>query len=309
MKLPKIDFSGLNDISRKLTSPSAYSAYAVVGLVATTILAIAATRKDCKNEFEKNSQVDISEKEFTREEVIAEVKDKISTYKWTGLALAMTAYCIRKSNNKWIEYNGIINAYGIAARDKMARYRALAAPAVGAEVIRGLNGQKSDEGVQWFCVEDPQWVPAVETNEEINRRLATGEPKYTPRYIYFQSTPQDVIEAEYHLNRNFALRGSASVREFFAFLGILDRYPDEYEDMLGWDCQVMLEDWGITPWIDFEHNHTTDPDTGEVINMIYYTWEPGFTPDCDQLASNYGGGSYRHEQSLSGSSYYMGPRE
>lgn len=311
-KLPKIDLSKFNDISKKLSSPTAYSTYAVIGVVATTVLAIVVTRKDCKNKFEKKSQVNIFEKEseeITRDDVIDETKELIKTYAPVFISAAATIFCIKKSDQKWMAYNNLINSSYIAARDKMARYRALAAPAVGAEVIKGLNGQRSDEGVEWFCIEDPQWKPAVTSTDKLNEYLKNGFPEHNPHYIYFQSTKADVIEAEYHLNRNFALRGSASVRELFAFLGILDRFPDEYEDKLGWDVQIMMEDWCIEPWIDFEHAHTVDPDTGEAINMIYYTWEPGFTPDCEQLAWGYGGGEYRYESNLGGPPYGFGPKE
>ena len=54
-KLPKINLSALKDIPRKLNSPSAYSTYAVIGVITTTVLAIVVTRQDCKKQFEKKS--------------------------------------------------------------------------------------------------------------------------------------------------------------------------------------------------------------------------------------------------------------
>ena len=114
-KLPKIDFSKLNYISEKLTSPSAYSAYAVIGVVATVAFTIISTRKECKKEFEKNSQGDILEKELTREEAIQEVKETLINYAPAIASAATTIFCIRKSNQKWMDYNGLINASFIAA--------------------------------------------------------------------------------------------------------------------------------------------------------------------------------------------------
>ena len=266
MKIPKLPKINFKDISQKATSPTAYSAYAVVGVLATTVLAIVCTRKQCKIESEKNPQMDIPEKELTRSDVIQEVKETVKIYAPVIASACVTIFCIRKSNQKWMTYNQLINASFIATRDKMARYRALAPAAVGAEVIQGLNKRRSDEGVEWFCLR--------------------GLPDN--RNVYFQSTKADVIEAEYHLNRNFALRGSASVREHFAFLGILDQFSEEYGDCYGWDVGIMMEEWGIEPWIDFEHSHVIDDDTGEVINIIDYTWEPGFNEDCSPLAWGYG---------------------
>lgn len=257
----------LTDICKKATTPQAFSTYAAIGVIATTILTVICTRKQCKIESEKNFQTDISEnksEELTREEVIEEIKETAKVYVPAIASAVATIFCIKHSNSKWIDYNGFINASYITACDKTARYRALAPAAVGAELIQGLHGRKADEGQEWFCIKD------FPNHED----------------IYFQSTTADVIYAEYHLNRNFQLRGSASVREFFAFLGILDMFPEEYEDYLGWDVGTMLED-GIEPWIDFEHNHVTDPSTGQIINTIYYTWEPQFSAEREPLAYGY----------------------
>ena len=46
---------------------------------------------------------------------------------------------------------------------------------------------------------------------------------------FFQCTMEQVLQAEYHLNRNFSLRGEASVNEFNSFLGIA---PTDDGDML-----------------------------------------------------------------------------
>ena len=313
-EFPKIDFSKLDYISKKLTSPSAYSAYAVVGVVATMALTIVATRKECKKEFEKNSQGDIFEKEITREEAIQEVKETLINYGPAIASAITTIFCIRKSNQKWMAYNNLINASYIAARDKMARYRALAAPAVGAEVIQGLHGRRSDEGVEWFCIKDcpvdPAFVPdAYFDNIKMDSLNTCVRYNGGTADIYFQSTKADVIEAEYHLNRNFQLRGSASMREFFAFLGILDKFPEAFEDYLGWDAGIMIEDWGIEPWIDFDHWHTTDESTGEVINVINYTWEPCFTEDRNILAWGYGATPDYYEPGHGGRPVTLSPCE
>lgn len=307
MKFQKFDL-------RVLTSPKAFSTYATIGVLATTVLAIVMTRKDCKNRFEKNPRGTIFEKEFNKEEVIGEIKESAKTYAPVMISAAATIFCIHKADQKWMDYNGLINASYVAARDKMARYRALAAPAVGAEVIKGLNGRKSEPGVEWFCIKDcPVNSLGVSDSyfrdhspDDINVAVkCVGDTKD----IYFQSTKADVIEAEYHLNRNFALRGSASMREFFAFLGILDQFPEGFEDYLGWDVGIMIEDWGIEPWIDFEHWHTVDESTGEVINVIAYTWEPCFTETRDSLAWGYGSIPDYYEPGHGGRPVRLSPTE
>lgn len=66
---------------------------------------------------------------------------------------------------------------------------------------------------------------------------------------YFESTMEAVINAEYHFNRNFAMRGYACLNEFYEFLGL-----DETEagNTLGWDCQRLVEEYEAC-WVDFSH--------------------------------------------------------
>lgn len=72
---------------------------------------------------------------------------------------------------------------------------------------------------------------------------------------YFESTIPQVLEAEYHLNRNWALGREICVNDLYDFLGI-DKIPGG--EALGW----FYED-GIS-WIDFNHHKTVLNDGLEV---------------------------------------------
>lgn len=81
----------------------------------------------------------------------------------------------------------------------------------------------------------------------------------------FESTISNVIQAEYHLNRNFLLGGTISLNEFYEFLG-LDNTDEG--DELGWsNCN------GDIFWIDFDHHKMTLDDGMEVF-MIEPVFEP-----------------------------------
>lgn len=67
---------------------------------------------------------------------------------------------------------------------------------------------------------------------------------------YFDRTMEDVLTAEYHLNRNFTLRGYSPLNEFYQFLN-LDETPDG--DKYGWEQCVGIEVYGYQ-WIDFWHH-------------------------------------------------------
>ena len=81
---------------------------------------------------------------------------------------------------------------------------------------------------------------------------------------FFQCTMEQVLQAEYHINRNFSLSGEASVNEFNLFLGLA---PTDDGDMLNWS----MED-GFT-WIDFDNRKVT-MDDGSCFYAIEMPFEP-----------------------------------
>lgn len=93
---------------------------------------------------------------------------------------------------------------------------------------------------------------------------------------YFESNKVDVIAAEYHFNRNFTLRGYATLNELYEFLGV-DKIDGG--DSIGWSIDAGLAFYGYS-WIDFEHDFVTTDDGMEVclISMP-------FAPTSDYLDS------------------------
>lgn len=69
---------------------------------------------------------------------------------------------------------------------------------------------------------------------------------------YFTSTMASVLNAQYHVNRNFALRGYSTINELYDFLGLEEQFGG---DLIGWSADEMLES-GLTPWIEFENRFT-----------------------------------------------------
>lgn len=66
---------------------------------------------------------------------------------------------------------------------------------------------------------------------------------------YFESTMEAVINAEYHFNRNFAMRGYAYLNEFYEFLGLP---KTEAGEAIGWTWELLTEAYDSV-WIDFDH--------------------------------------------------------
>lgn len=81
---------------------------------------------------------------------------------------------------------------------------------------------------------------------------------------YFESTMSKVLQAEYHFNRNYVLRGGSCVNEFYEFLGI---DPIDGGDELGWSyCELEIA------WLDFNHRIIEIAEDGLeccVIEMVF----------------------------------------
>lgn len=76
---------------------------------------------------------------------------------------------------------------------------------------------------------------------------------------------REIMDAEYHLNRNFTLRGYAFLNEFYEFLGM--RHT-EYGAIAGWSVSS-----GIM-WIDFEHRLIDNDDGGLACYSIDMVFPP-----------------------------------
>ena len=67
---------------------------------------------------------------------------------------------------------------------------------------------------------------------------------------YFESTIEDVLQAEYNLNRKVTKAGGAFLNDFYNELGLPET---EYGDYLGWSAgQLMETHWD--PWVEFGHS-------------------------------------------------------
>lgn len=86
---------------------------------------------------------------------------------------------------------------------------------------------------------------------------------------YFESTMEDVILAEYNLNRQIAINSGAYLNEFYDFLNI----PQvDYGQELGWS-QSILSSMYWAEWLDFDH-HKVVMDDGLECYIITMRQEP-----------------------------------
>lgn len=88
---------------------------------------------------------------------------------------------------------------------------------------------------------------------------------------YFESTMEDVIKAEYDLNRILAADYGVYLNEFYELLGL---EAVDYGNYLGWSsCELVETYW--SSWVDFNHEKIT-MDDGLECTIITMVMEPTF---------------------------------
>lgn len=115
-------------------------------------------------------------------------------------------------------------------------------------------------------------APTLMTNCDLAIEQNDGSPKlfydeYSNRY--FEKTIEQVLTAEYHLNRNYCLCGGVSLNEFYEFLGLK---PTDIGESLGWSIDDEVY------WIDFNHYKVTLDD-----GLECYILEMPFGPSAGYL--------------------------
>ena len=137
-------------------------------------------------------------------------------------------------------------------------------------IVDAIAAEKCND-VHIFAGSSSQQLPSAVSglaSSDIQEIESDSEPRlfydeYSGRY--FETTIEKVLLAEYHLNRNYILRGFAKLNEFYNFLGL---ETTDYGETVGWDvCSEIY-------WIDFNHRKTLigdDNDSFEcyVIEMPY----------------------------------------
>lgn len=146
----------------------------------------------------------------------------------------------------------------VFANDQLSKYKAK---------VTELYGDDACNEVQKAIMKD-----GIEDADEPDDKELLFYDSHSDRY--FTSTIKDVISAEYHLNRNFILRGYTDLNEFYRFLGIDET---EFGSEVGWSCYVGETTYGYH-WIDFTHKFVKFDD-----NLECYIIETPFEPTVDYM--------------------------
>ena len=236
-------------------SPTILTCIGAVGVVGTAVTAVRATPKAIKlieqTEYE-------GKEELTKLEI---VKLAGPAYIPSILIGVSTIACIFGANtlNKR-QQAALVSAYALID-NSYKEYRSK---------VKELFGEETDVKIMEAIAKDHYvGVPgcgSVDTNGD--KYLFYEEYRGT----YFESTMEAVLNAEYHFNRNFAMRGYASLNEFYEFLGLSET---EEGSVLGWNSWELAEQYEAS-WIDFDH-YKTKMEDGMECYMISMPIPPSAT--------------------------------
>lgn len=248
-------------------SPVALSCVASVGVVVTAVVAVKATPKAVmliQADSRKNHDGD-PYAATKKEAVVAAWKCYIP-----AVAIgASTIACIMGANalNRH-QQAALTSAYALV-QNSYKEYK---------DKLKELYGEEAHNAIMdSIDKEKCKDISITSTGGWYNSTLDFGEgmePEITRTFYdafsqrYFESTIEKVIQAEYHLNRNFMFAGTIPLNDFYEFLGL---EKTELGDTVGWSSVN-----GDIYWIDFNHHRLT-LDDGMEIYVIEMVFEP--TPD------------------------------
>ncbi len=241
----------------KRCAPTLLTIAGGIGVIATAILSAKATPKAIalqeKATTEKKEKLTLTER----------VKVNIPVY-FPAICMGVsTIGCIFGANFlNQKQLTALTSAYALVNRgysDYKRKVKELYGEETHQEIMNAITLEK--------CEDAQIWTPGLYCNSTLDYgeddEIVTFYDAYSERY--FESTVSRVLQAEYHLNRNFVLGDDVNLNTFYGFLGIP---PIDVGDETCWDLNDIF-------WIDFNH-YVVRQNDGMEVHMIEMICEPSY---------------------------------
>ena len=231
-----------------------------VGVIATSIMAVKATPKALALLEEAKEE---KGEELTTLETIKVAGPVYIPTIVTGVSSIACIFGANMLNKR--QQASLASAYALidnSYKEYKGKLKELYGEEAHQDIVNSIMVEKADDiyiHSETLCnncdlsLEEQNGEPAIFYDEHSNR--------------YFEATIEQVITAEYHLNRNYILRGYSYLNEFYEFLGIEET---DYGSVLGW---APVDD-GMY-WIDFNHRKVVMND-GTICYVIEMPFEPTY---------------------------------
>ena len=234
-------------------APTIMTVAAAAGVVATAVMAVKETPKALRLLEEKKAE---KEEDLTILETVQTAWKCYLPAVGVGTATIAVIFGANVLNKK--QQANLLAAY-TAVDQSYRQYR---------KKVKDIFGEEDEAAIRKMVAEDEKKRP----------RAADDEVLFYDEWSnrYFSSTMERVLEAEYHFNRNFVLRGYSELNELYEFLGLP---PTETGAMIGWSMGAGAELYGYQ-WIDFQHD-LMQIDDGNGATMDCYFLRMPFEPTSD----------------------------
>lgn len=260
----------------KQRSPTILTWLGAVGVVATAVTAVRATPKALKiiAEYEEtftigfNRQIKNEKKEIKKREIVALTW---KCYIPSAVIGVGTLCCIFGANTLNRYRQATLSSAYVLVSNAYQDYKNKVKELYGEETHQRIV----DEIVKENCKDIYISAPGICGSSSLD--FDEHDPKDNRLFYdsfskrYFESSVSRVIEAEYHLNRNWWLGAGICLNDFYELLGL---EPIDGGDELSW-----FQEDGIG-WIDFDH-HKTILDDGREVYAVYFVFTPRLITEYD----------------------------
>lgn len=240
----------MNKFLRK-ASPTILTGLGVIGVVGTAVLSVRATPKALA--------------------LIKVKKDELKTDKLTSQELVEATWkCYIPSALVGVSTIACIIGIGVLDRRNQAALTSAYAMLNESykqyrQAAKKVYGEDADNKIHAEMAKDAQ-VVSYDWGYQVYNMDMDPESEQVLFYDltskkYFTTTMAAVLNAQYHVNRNLAIRGDCSLNEYLSFLGVegIDK-----GDEMGWEISYMVEEMDCY-WLDFDNQKTTLEDGLECI--------------------------------------------
>lgn len=209
----------------------------VLGVAATSIMTAKATVKA----FETVNEVECEKKrELTKKEIVMVAAP---SYIPAILIGASTVVCILGANALNKKQQAMLSSAYALASTSFKEYKNKVKELYGEETHNNVINAIVTEKAKDVHINSSYMFSNCDTSLGGDSEPRLFYDVFSDRY--FETTTEQVLSAEYHLNRNYILRGYATLNEFYEFLGL---EPTDYGEILGW---APLDE-GMY-WVEFNH--------------------------------------------------------
>ena len=260
-KVKKLSLSRVK-VALRRSCPTVLTCIGAVGAVATVVLAVKATPKACTAIMEDSAKNhDGDSNAATKSEMVKSAWKYYVPAAITGVASLTCIFGANVLNRR--QQASLASAYALlnhSYADYKRKVKELYGQEAHDKVLESLSVEKVDKNHYIYSTGLYRTSSLDFEGAEEDERLFYDS--FSERY--FTSTIGKVLQAEYHVNRNFILGagGVISVNDFYEMLGI---NKIEGGDSIGWEINDEMY------WIDFDHVKTTLDDGMEcwIIDMVY----------------------------------------